>query len=535
MPTRSNTAPDKLLPLTDPEAILRAGNAERRRIAHLQPPSPTTAPPLPSPSTAPLHPFLPTKMPDETTQGEEQTTESTRTADASDMQTAKDWFKAVFKLQHASITQAQEDRQQAIADRRADRQIFLAAHQANAARIGRLEDLLLAMNVKNEVDARPVQAAPGRVDLQKFRTSDGPIYRGPFQETEPFLRWIHGVQIFFDTKDVSNSADRIKILGNLIAETNLQSFYANEASGFLTKSWNEFKVRLFDFALPTNWRSGLQRQVCKLEMSPTESFLEYSTRARTLQSLFNFDAGATSKLGDLQLAQFLVYGLTDALQDRINERQLLETTPFVYGPFEKQANASFLALQRPAETPALLRPTSNTSPNLSRDEFIWRVHSFLDSRGLCHFCKKHCGSVNGACPGPLNRAHVDIPANYQAPAKPVDYSAPRAWSSPSGPSSTPGKPTQPPAGRPSARAASVAGVTDVTPLEAQVSALQLDAAIREDGRWDTDFDDEGYYPSMEPAAVAALEDLDRQLLANEIEKAEQADLADAIAGHPGRA
>ncbi|KAA1129734.1 hypothetical protein PGTUg99_036031 [Puccinia graminis f. sp. tritici] len=512
--TRSNTAPDKLLPLTDPEAILRAGNAERRRIAHLQlpspptappPPSPTTAPPLPSPSTAPLHPFLPTKMPDETTQGEEQTTESTRTADASDMQTAKDWFKAVFKLQHASITQAQEDHQQAIADRRADRQIFLAAHQANAARIGRLEDLLLAMNVKNEVDARPVQAAPGRVDLQKFRTSDGPIYRGPFQKTEPFLRWIHGGQIFFDTKDVSNSADRIKILGNLIAETNLQSFYANEASGFLTKSWNEFKVRLFDFALPTNWRSGLQRQVRKLEMSPTESFLEYSTRARTLQSLFNFDASATSKLGDLQLAQFL------------------------------QANASFLALQRPAETPALLRPTSNTSPNLSRDEFIWRVHSFLNSRGLCHFCKKHCGSVNGACPGPLNRAHVNIPANYQAPAKPVDCSAPRAWSSPSGPSSTPGKPTQPPAGRPSARAASVAGVTDVTPLKAQVSALQLDTAIREDGRWDTDFDNEGYYPSMEPAAVAALEDLDRQLLANEIEKAEQADLADAIAGHPGRA
>jgi hypothetical protein len=40
---------------------------------------------------------------------------------------------------------------------------------------------------------------------------------------------------------------------------------------------------------------------------------------------------------------------------------------------------------------------------------------------------------------------------------------------------------------------------------------------------------------MEPAAVAALEDLDKQLLANEIEKAEQADLADAIAGRPGRA
>ncbi|KAA1119720.1 hypothetical protein PGT21_032527 [Puccinia graminis f. sp. tritici] len=528
-PTANNTGPDELLPLTDPEAIIRAGNAENRRTKQLQ--AISTAPRLPDS----------TKMSDETTPTHK-TSGSTRTADAADMQTAKDWFKSVFKIQHTAIIEAQadrrqaaEDRRQALEDRRTDRQILISAHQSNAARIARLEDLLLAMNIKNKANAHPIQPAPGRVDLQKFRTSDGPIYRGPFQETKPFLRWIHGVQIFFDTKDVSNAADKIRIVGNLIAETNLQSFYANEATGFLTKSWEEFKTRLFDFALPSNWRSNLQRQVRKLEMSSSETFLEYSTRARTLQSLFNFDAVASAKLGDLQLAQFLVYGLTDALQDRINGRQLLETVPFAYGPFEKQANTSFLALQRPAGTPASLRPSLNTSPNLSRDEFIWRVHSFLESRGLCHFCKKHCGNVNGGCPGPLNRAHVDIPANYQAPAKPADYSAPHAWSNPSGPSSTPGKPTQPPAGRPSTRAASVAGITDVTPLEAQVSALQLDAAIREDDRWDTYFDDEGCYPSMDPAAVAALEDLDKQLLANEIEKAEQADLADAIAGCPGRA
>jgi hypothetical protein len=242
------------------------------------------------------------------------------------------------------------------------------------------------MNIKNEANAHPVQPAPGRVDLQKFRTSDGPIYRGPFQETEPFLRWIHGVQIFFDTKDVSNAADKIRIVGNLIAETNLQSFYANKATRFLTKPWEEFKTRLFDFALPSNWRSNLQRQVRKLEMSLSKTFLEYSTRARTLQSLFNFDAAASAKLGDLQLAQFLVYGLTDALQDQINKRQLLETVPFAYGPFEKQANTSFLALQRPAGTPASLRPSSNTSPNLSRD----------NSSGGCILSLTHGASVTSA-------------------------------------------------------------------------------------------------------------------------------------------
>ncbi|KAA1116098.1 hypothetical protein PGTUg99_034968 [Puccinia graminis f. sp. tritici] len=197
-------------------------------------------------------------MSDETPAHE--TSGSTRTADASDMQTAKDWFKSVFKLQHAFIAEAQadrrqaaEDRRQALEDCRADWQILISAHQASAARIGRLEELLLAMNIKNEVEARPVQSTPGKINLQKFRTSDGPTYRGPFQETESFLRWIHGVQIFFETKDVTNAADKIKILGNLIAETNLQSFYANKAADFLTKSWEEFKTRLFDFALPTNW------------------------------------------------------------------------------------------------------------------------------------------------------------------------------------------------------------------------------------------------------------------------------------------
>ncbi|KAA1083383.1 hypothetical protein PGTUg99_031352 [Puccinia graminis f. sp. tritici] len=164
------------------------------------------------------------------------------TADSTDMSTAKEWFKAVLKIQHLSIVQAQEDRRQALEDLRADRQVFLAAHQASATRIAHLEDLLLAMNLKNEVTGRPAQPTPGRVDLQKFRTSDGPTYRGPFQETELFLRWIHGVQIFFETKDVSNAADKIKILGNLIAETNLQSFYANKAAGFLTRLWDEFKT-----------------------------------------------------------------------------------------------------------------------------------------------------------------------------------------------------------------------------------------------------------------------------------------------------
>ncbi|PLW15555.1 hypothetical protein PCASD_24617 [Puccinia coronata f. sp. avenae] len=490
-----------VLPLSDPKAIIRAGNAARRHAASLRD---RPFPPFPLHATALLVPAL--------------------MSDTGDNH--HDWEEPSNQLRGFGHGQGL-DRQQVIKDCRANRKLFLAAHQDNANRISCLEDLLLALNLKNKSGTQTARAEPGRVDQQKFRTSDGPMYRGPFQETELFLQWIHGVQIFFKKKDVSNAADKIKILGNHIAKTNLQLFYANKAACFLNRSWQEFKARLFDFALPSNWRSGLQRQVRKLNMSPAETFLEYSTRACTLQSLFNFDALNNSRLGDLQLAQSLVYGLPDSLQDRINKRQLLETVPFAYGPFEKQANTSFLALQRPAKTPAASRPVSNAPPSLPRDEFIWRVHSYLDSQGLCHFCKKHCGSVAGACPGPLNRAHIDIPSSFQAPPKPSDYNALCAWSRTT---AAPGKPTQAPAGRPATRAASVAGIADVTPLEAQVAALKVDAAIREDVRWDSYFDDEGCFPDPDPAAIAALEELDEQLLANEIARAEQADLADEIAG-----
>ncbi|KAA1098801.1 hypothetical protein PGT21_000728 [Puccinia graminis f. sp. tritici] len=238
----------------------------------------------PAPPTAPASETMSDTVPP--SGGQEQPTadstrDSARTADGSDMSTAKEWFKAVLKIQHSSIVQAQEDRRQALEDRRADRQMFLAVHQASADRIGRLEDLLLAMNVKNEVNARPTQPTTSRQNQDSWPTS---------------------------------SQKRTYSRSN-----------ANEAAGFLTKSWGEFKARMFDFALPTNWRSGLQRQIRKLDITSTETFLEYSTRARTLQSLFNFDAEVSSKLGDLQRAQFVVYGLSDALQDRINERQLRST------------------------------------------------------------------------------------------------------------------------------------------------------------------------------------------------------------------
>ncbi|KAA1076141.1 hypothetical protein PGTUg99_036316 [Puccinia graminis f. sp. tritici] len=109
----------------------------------------------------------------------------------------------------------------------------------------------------------------------------------------------------------------------------------------------------------------------------------------------------------------------------------------------------------------------------------------------------------GACPGPIDRSHINIPSTFQMPTKPLDYVAPCAWSKPA---AGPGRSSQPPAGRPPARATSVAGIAEVTPLEAHVTGLTLKAAIRQDTLMDHKFDNEGCFPALGTAAVAVLEE-----------------------------
>ncbi|OAV85324.1 hypothetical protein PTTG_30612, partial [Puccinia triticina 1-1 BBBD Race 1] len=141
MSTRRNSNVENLLPLSDPEAILRSGNAERRRLAQLL----TTSSSRPNPQQ-------PIEMSDTTPAagGPEHSTESTQTTETADLTTAKDWFKRVLKLQHASVEQANEDRRRAAADRRADLQAFQAAIKANAARTNRLEEIIVGMHAKTD-------------------------------------------------------------------------------------------------------------------------------------------------------------------------------------------------------------------------------------------------------------------------------------------------------------------------------------------------------------------------------------------------
>ncbi|POW00070.1 hypothetical protein PSHT_13240 [Puccinia striiformis] len=471
MSTQSTGLP--LLAPTNPKAIIRAANAERRRLeeATLDPirtDSPTPSTPFRTPTEsdssslehlstylAPkAHPNMSSDQPINTnTQGK--VIEDSLAAPLDKSASTNDHLKHFLQIQSAGAIQIQEAIRAVLNIQRVDREAAAEERRESAERIARLEESLLRSSIRAEHDDKPLVAKSDRIDLLKFRFSDGPSYIGPPQEIEPFLQWIHGLQIFFDSKGISHPGDKIIVAGGLMKTTALLSFYTNEGKSFVGKSWDEFKKRLFEVALPVRWRTTLKTSVRQLKMLASESFVEFSTRGRTLQSMVNFDAG--SNLPDDALAEYIVLGLSVELRGKANEWELLDANPFNYPHFEKRLAAFDQIIKE--QTPSRPARTTTSTPSIVRppDEVAWRVHAFLDSQGRCHFCKKACGSLPGRCPHPMDKKWVDIPTSFVTPPKPADYKRPRAHDPAPNPA---GRPTQPPAGRPFTRAATVAAVDE---------------------------------------------------------------------------
>ncbi|KAH9456494.1 hypothetical protein Pst134EB_012692 [Puccinia striiformis f. sp. tritici] len=514
-----------LIPPTDPESILRAASAEKRRqakiLANATEPSvhvpstsyPSTSfhtPATSSPGTPAELPFTPSllrtipmadppnplkdaelpKNPDPPKHGNSSGSKgggSTSPNIAGRNSTADHYVELLLKLQHTAALQLQEERQSNIEQRRADRE-----------RIARLENTLFDVVTKAE-EEKQIRLSPApksdRLDLQRFRIADGPRYTGPSHSIEPFLKWIQQLQIFFSTKGVTNNNDRICIAGGLIEETNLLDFYAYESASFVDKSWNEFKSRLFEVALPQQWRTTLKTNLCQINMGATESFITFSGRARTLQSLINFDISplspkANTRLSDFDLAEFVVLGVPEELRGEIIKFALLDVDPFVYAVFEKRV-ASFdeVIKKKGNHRPQQLATRAQSPSNSSPDPAAWRVHAYLDSQGQCHHCKTTCGSTYGTCTKPLNKRW--------------------ALGSPTG---IAGKPTHPPAGRPPLRSASVAAVvetpTDITTTSGTDYVDVVDAIDMDLLAFDEAAIDDSLPPDLTPGDYATFKEID---------------------------
>jgi hypothetical protein len=466
MTTRSNNEAHILDPLPNPEALFRAANAEeRQRKAQIKSLQQANSEALHLASAVPLP--IDTPPTDPVSTPPYRLTMNESSSSTNQPLSAQELLMQLMAVQETSIKLAQADREAAAEDCR-----------AAAAHIERLENAVMKLTIKEGTSERPPSSVSDRIDLQRFKISDGPSFKGPFQAVEPFLKWIHGIQIFFATKAVTNDIDKIRIVGGLIAETNLLSFYANEAESFVDKPWSAFKDRLFEVALPTEWRTTLRMKIRQLKMFDNETFITFSTRARTLQSMFNFDK---KDMDDFELAEYVTFAVPEELRVKVNNFGILRVKPFIYSKFEKRAATFYEVIaKKPGNRNRPQSSVSQQNERPTRDEIVWRINAYLDTQGRCHYCKKKCGSAPGTCPHALDRAFVEIPASFKAPPMPEGWKPLGRRNN--SPPTTAGKPTQAPAGRPPTKAASVAGVAE-----------------------------SNLFPSLDAASVSALAALDEEL------------------------
>ncbi|POW07672.1 hypothetical protein PSTT_08115 [Puccinia striiformis] len=268
-------------------------------------------------------------------------------------------------------------------------QVQHTAALQSTSRMERLEDAILELSLKTEPVERPLALAPGRIDLQKFKTTDG----------------------------------------CLIRETNTLTFYANNVDTLVTKSWVDFKKSLFKFALAPLWRTEIRSQIRYIKMLDSEKFIVFSARARSLQNMANFDASPGTSVSDFDLAESVNMGSPVEVQNLITNHQVLLADPFQYSDFEFRVAGFHEGLKklRASRTRPAASHTSTATPSTNRaqgEDIIWRIHAYLDSQGHCHFCKKACGSVPGSCPGPIDRKWQTIPDSFVTPIKPANYKPP---------------------------------------------------------------------------------------------------------------
>lgn len=314
-----------------------------------------------------------------------------------------------------------------------------------------------------------------------------PFYKGLHHKVEPYLTWYSKTVIFFATKGVTEDIEKITLLASLIKESMSHSWIANSFEDHKKKKWDPFVEEMEKEALPSDWLDTILKKIKKIKFKDTKDFKQYAARGRNLQALIKTQ---TECMSDLELVENLVLGLPKELSLEIKKWQLLKVKPFNFHDFQTTCERYYTAAidqatlkkQNPTTTTRTQTTTPTANPKSSYlpcDNFFWKLNSYLDHHGLCHFCKKHCGSVPGQCLNPQNQDKCDL-STWTPPPKPANHKPPKAQSSPPAANQT----TRQPAGFP----VNIAAAKEATTT-----------------------DDNNRPEALEPVAIAAMDDLDARL------------------------
>ncbi|POW04885.1 hypothetical protein PSTT_10079 [Puccinia striiformis] len=186
-----------------------------------------------------------------------------------------------------------------------------------ASRRARLEEAMIGMMIKLQTPESHSHSPSDDVNLCTFRTLDGPAYTGLYQDVEPFLLWLNSLHMFFCSKEIMNEHTKIILTGGFIKESNLLGFFATGSKHLLEGTWTEFCKELMATALPSHWKTPIQKQLWFLKMTTSET-----------------------TVNDKDLAEGITFDLLDVVESDIYKLHLLEESPFGFSEFAARCHYS---------------------------------------------------------------------------------------------------------------------------------------------------------------------------------------------------
>lgn len=301
-----------------------------------------------------------------------------------------------------------------------------------------------------------------------LRNSDIPTLSDAQKDPAAVLNWIARLEMLFDQKGMAVDEEKIKAASIGLTGIEIGNWYRSHRMVLVSGSWGTFTETLKMHVLPPNWESNTLRDLHRIKMTDTETFMAYSARGRALQAVL------AHKITDLDLAEHLVAGMPRALYLEVEDTRYLRASDFNYASFEemvkhkydklqeiknfvKQPVPRFRAQNENNSSGTATTPASNPSAPMSDDTKhlrTWRFKSYFNANCICRWCKTKCSTPSPGmkCTNARSSTIVRIPADYQAPPMPPltsDGFVPEppvpAWTNTSS-RHNPGQPTSRPAG-----------------------------------------------------------------------------------------
>lgn len=332
-----------------------------------------------------------------------------------------------------------------------------------------------------------ISQTPAGTTADRIKLSDLPKFTGKYGKPADLFHWRNLIEETFEIKNVIDDREKLKLLGSLLNDEEMSSWYQANKSELKNQSWEEAMELMAMGTLPYAWLTDTENALRRLEIKTGETFDQYVKRGQALYRLLK----PFGQVSERHLAQHITWGAPVVVKDMIDKDKLLLAQPFSFPVFKDAADGIYRFLNSsgllpdsaarskvtskaappiPASTGSTLRPVAapRQRSDEERAENAWRYHEYLRQTGICPTCKEKCN--NASCTR-RNTQFLSVPADFNPGPRP--RRAPTTTTTPN----PPGAPTQRPAGRPPVTPAvtRVAAVEDVADMMAEDIAAYEDA------------------------------------------------------------